>query len=65
LNQRQHEFGQLRLRVPVPLRARALIAHQTYLQEQFAVLNVGEQAQLAELVERLRGYLEFGGATHV
>jgi DNA-binding MarR family transcriptional regulator len=46
------------------LRDRALIAHQTYLQERFAVLNVGEQVQLAQLLERLRQQLELRGLSH-
>jgi DNA-binding MarR family transcriptional regulator len=46
------------------LRDRALIAHRTYLQAQFAVLNENEQVQLAQMLAHLRQHLESGGPTH-
>jgi DNA-binding MarR family transcriptional regulator len=47
------------------LRDRALIAHRAYLQAQFAILKENEQAQLAQLLGRLRQHLESGGPSHV
>lgn len=47
------------------LRDRALVAHQAYLQEQFAILNENEQAQLVQMLGRLRQHLESGGPSHV
>jgi DNA-binding MarR family transcriptional regulator len=46
------------------LRDRALIAHHAYLQAQFAILSTHEQAQLVQLLGRLRQHLASGGPSH-